>query len=103
MQATTKSPLTRPSRRLRSCWAARGTDSLTGFEQGQLTGGAGANTIDASGFSGPVSLDGGAGNDTLIGGAGNDTLRGGLGNDNITGGAGIDTLVESADVNFTLS
>lgn len=44
-----------------------GLDTLAGIEQATLTGGASANTLDASTFSGGVTLVGGAGNDTLIG------------------------------------
>ncbi|NJL19919.1 MAG: calcium-binding protein [Leptolyngbyaceae cyanobacterium SM1_3_5] len=44
-----------------------GLDTLTSVEQATLTGGVSANTIDASTFSGAVTLIGGAGNDTLIG------------------------------------
>jgi Ca2+-binding RTX toxin-like protein len=98
-----------------------GTASLLGMERAILTGGTGSNRLDASAFSGPVTLVGGAGNDTLIGGpradslnggsgndslvgnGGNDTLTGGTGNDTLNGGAGINRLVESADVDFTLT
>jgi RHS repeat-associated protein len=80
-----------------------GTDSLNSLDQASLTGGGGNNTIDASAFTGSVTLDGGSGNDTLIAGAGADQLTGGLGNDSLTGGSGTDTLVESGDVSFTLS
>ena len=47
-----------------------------------LIGGAGADTIN-----------GGAGDDTIIGGAGNDKITGGTGADKMTGGAGADTFV----------
>lgn len=47
-----------------------GHDMLRGFEQASLTGGTGNNTLDASAFSGSVTLDGGAGNDSLAGGSG---------------------------------
>ena len=107
-----------------------GTDSLAGLEEATLTGGAGDNSIDAAGFSGPVTLDGVGGDDELTGGAGGDTLTGGLGSDELvgnggadglgggdgddqlTGGAGTDSLngaagadqlVESGNVNFTLT
>lgn len=88
-----------------------GTDTLIGIERAALTGGAGNNTIDASGFGGSgTTLDGGAGNDsvlgsasvdviiggdgddTLIGNAGNDTIMAGTGNDSVDGGAGNDGL-----------
>ena len=73
-----------------------GTDSLISIELATLTGGAGNNTINASGFSGAVTFDGGAGNDTLTGGISNDILIGGTGNDIIVGGAGNDTLTGGA-------
>jgi Ca2+-binding RTX toxin-like protein len=63
--------------------------ALDGVEQAFLTGGAGNNAIDAQGFSGSTTLDGGAGNDTLIGGAGVDAMLGGDDDDrlvSLTGG-----------------
>jgi Ca2+-binding RTX toxin-like protein len=69
-----------------------GTDKLYGIELVQLTGGTGNNKLDASAFTGHVTLIGGAGNDTLIGGSGNDFLQGDLGNDLLKGGDGHDWL-----------
>lgn len=80
-----------------------GTDVLSGIESANLTGGAGNNVLNASAFTGAVTLNGGAGNDTLQGGKGSDVLTGGLGNDSLSGGAGIDRVVETGDVNFTLT
>ncbi|MFB2894541.1 beta strand repeat-containing protein [Aerosakkonemataceae cyanobacterium BLCC-F50] len=82
-----------------------GTDSLVSIETAQLTGGAGNNLINASGFTlGSVILSGGAGNDTLLGGTRNDTMTGGAGNDIFNGGAGNnDRVEESGNVNFTLT
>jgi Ca2+-binding RTX toxin-like protein len=80
-----------------------GSDTLSGIEAAQLTSGAGNNSLNASAFTGPVTLDGGAGNDTLKGGAGDDVLIGGAGNDSLIGGGGTNTVTESADVNFTLT
>jgi Ca2+-binding RTX toxin-like protein len=77
--------------------------ALSGFSAGWLTGGAGANTLDASGFSGSATLDGGAGNDTLAGGSGHDVLIGGSGVNRLVGGSGISTVTETADDNFTLT
>ncbi|MCC7359753.1 MAG: hypothetical protein IT317_09765 [Anaerolineales bacterium] len=83
------------------------TDALASIEAASLTGGAGANSIDASAFSGPTSLTGlggndrllgGANSDSLLGGAGLDTLTGGLGNDTLDGGDETDRLQETADV-----
>ena len=70
-----------------------GTDKLASFEEASLTGGASANKLDASTFTGNVTLSGGAGNDTLLGGGGNDALLGGNDKDLIMGGAGADTLI----------
>ena len=70
-----------------------GTDKLADFESALLTGGASNNKLDASAFSGDVTLSGGAGNDTLLGGNGDDALVGGDGKDSLIGGAGADTLI----------
>jgi hypothetical protein len=70
----------------------RGTDTLVGIEAALLQGGSSNNRLDASKFSGAVSLLGGAGNDTLIGGTNDDQLYGELGSDSIDGGAGFDTV-----------
>lgn len=51
--------------------------TLAGIEQASLTGGGGANTLDASAFTGHVTLDGGAGDDLLLGGKGSAVLAGG--------------------------
>ncbi|MBC7815335.1 MAG: hypothetical protein IAG10_00380, partial [Planctomycetaceae bacterium] len=69
-----------------------GTDSLAGFDEAALTGGDQANKLDASAFTGNVTLLGGSGDDTLIGGGGNDSLDGALGDDVLTGNAGQDFL-----------
>ena len=53
----------------------------------------GNDTIDATGVTVPVILDGGDGDDTLLGGSDNDLLIAGPGNNNLFGGAGNDTLV----------
>ncbi len=55
--------------------------ALSGTSQVEMTGGAGANTIDASGYSGNTVQFGQGGDDTLIGGTGNDTYQGGADND----------------------
>ena len=71
-----------------------GSDVLAEFERALLTGGASANTIDASAFTnGPVTLIGGLANDSLLGGSGADSLDGGLGNDTLKGNAAGDTLL----------
>ncbi len=92
-----------------------GTDVLIDVEEADLTGGASANTIDASDFTGVATLMGGSGNDTITGAMGasvingnadddsltglgsSDTIMGGGGNDNIDGGAGNDTLTGQAN------
>ena len=80
-----------------------GTDALAGIEEVELTGGLLPNTLNASAFTGKVTLNGAGGNDTLLGGSGNDVLIGDLGNDSINGGGGVDRLVETADTNLTLT
>lgn len=73
-------------------------DRLSSIESARLTGGTGANTLNASTFTlGPVVLDGAGGTDTLRGGTGNDRLIGGAGNDTLTGGGGDDTYVLAPD------
>lgn len=76
-----------------------GTDTLTGIEGAELTGGSGNNTFDTTKFDlGGVTLFGGAGDDTLKTGKGNDTIRGDAGNDTMQGGDGIDTyFVDSSN------
>lgn len=78
---------------------SEGTDTLTEIETAELTGGASANTLDASGFDPAsglgVTLDGAGGDDVLTGTDNDDTLTGGSGADDIDGGGGDDTLVES--------
>ncbi len=70
-----------------------GDDMVSGFSRVILTGGGGANLIDASMFTtGTVVLNGLGGNDTLSGGSMNDSVFGGEGTDVVTGGAGNDTV-----------
>ncbi len=73
------------------------TDSLSGIDTAILTGGDSDNTLDASAFSGSVTLDGGAGHDTLRGTSNDDTLAGGAGDDELYGGKGDDTYLFDAD------
>ncbi|WP_146136498.1 SBBP repeat-containing protein [Aphanothece hegewaldii] len=79
-----------------------GTDTLINIEQAQLTGGAGNNTLNASNFSGSVTLQGGAGIDTLIGGTNDDTYIVDSTTDTITesAGKGNDSIISS--VTFSL-
>ena len=67
--------------------------TISGFQNAILAAGTGDFTLDASGFSGNVILQGGTGDDTLIGNSGHDTLVGGAGNDSLVGGGGNDTFV----------
>ncbi len=88
------------------------TFSAGDIEQARLTGGFGANTLDASDFTlGSVTLDGLEGDDILKGGSGDDFLTGGTGLDNLDGGGGVNTvdefaaralLVSTSTVNSTL-
>ncbi len=76
------------------------TITLSNMELGELYGSAGANVLNAGGFSGTVTLSGGAGNDTLSGGSGNDTLDGGAGDDtykfNTNTALGTDSIVDAS-------
>jgi Ca2+-binding RTX toxin-like protein len=76
-----------------------------------LTGGDGANVLDASAFAGRAVLTGGGGDDVLRGARGGSLLRGGTGNDTLdangasamaSGGPGSDALVAAADADFAL-
>jgi Ca2+-binding RTX toxin-like protein len=77
--------------------------ALSGVTAARLTGGASANALDASGFSGSATLDGGVGNDTLTGGSGHAVLTGGSGVNRLVGGSGGSTVAETADDNFVLT
>ena len=80
-----------------------GSDTLTNIGFAFLIGGASANTLNASGFTGAATLQGGDGNDVLIGGSGNDSLLGEAGNDTLTGGGGMNTLNGGTHVATTTS
>ena len=69
-----------------------GSDTLSNLGFAFLIGGLSSNTLNASAFTGSVTLQGGDGNDVLIGGSGNDSLLGESGSDTLTGGGGINTL-----------
>ena len=66
--------------------------NLVSIERAVLTGGTDDNILDASAFSGSVTLTGGDGDDTLIGGGSSDMISGGMGSDKITGNGGNDKL-----------
>jgi Ca2+-binding RTX toxin-like protein len=74
-----------------------GSDILSSIERVMLTGGAGANVLDATAYTGVAVLSGEGGNDTLLGGTGNDMLTGGAGDDVLRGGNGGDTYVYDLD------
>ncbi len=88
--------------------AGGAVDTVSNMEGLVLIGGAGNNTVNASGSSVPVTLLGSGGNDTLIGGARADVLIGGnrassaSGVDSLSGGAGNDLYDDdSNDVRAT--
>jgi len=60
------------------------------FDAAHIVGGANANVIDATGFSGDAHLSGKDGNDVLSSGDGLDVLLGGKGDDRMFGGTGDD-------------
>ena len=67
-------------------------NQIVQIEEAVLIGNDGHNKLDASDFSGDVTLRGGGGWDSLFGGAGNDLIEGGTGNDSLRGGDGHDQL-----------
>jgi Ca2+-binding RTX toxin-like protein len=71
-----------------------GTDTIASMEQVILSAGVGANTMNAGGFAGKV---------TLVGGPGDDVLTGAGGDDYLNGGDGVDRVIASGDVDFTLT
>jgi Ca2+-binding RTX toxin-like protein len=62
-----------------------GMDILAGIEQADFTAGVSANTLDASAFTGFVTLAGQEGDDILIAGLGIGTFDGGTGSDKLVG------------------
>ena len=77
-----------------------GNDVIGGIDLAILTGGSGANRLDASDFSGKVTLDGATGSDTLIGGENRDRLIGGSGDDRLDGGGDNDFLLGGSGNDF---
>lgn len=78
--------------------SAFGNNALQRMELARLVGGAGDNLLDASSFSGSVTLLGGEGDDTLADASGNDSLAGGNGDDVYRlVASGTDQLVEAMD------
>lgn len=85
---------------------AAGIITLVNIERANLSGSAGDDVLDASGFSGQAVLNGLGGNDVLVGGLGiallfggegNDRLVSGPGNTGMQGGEGDDTFVFDVD------
>ena len=70
-----------------------GNDRFVGAELGLLIGTTRNDRLDASNFTGAVTLQGLAGNDTLLGSQSNDRLVGGDGDDSLSGNGGNDTIV----------
>ena len=58
-------------------------------------------TVDASTFTGNLTVVGEAGNNTITGGSGADSINGGNGIDVLTGGAGSDDFVFAEQANVT--
>lgn len=92
--------------------SGQGNDTHSGFEQAIITGGVSGNTLDASAYSNPVTLNGLDGDDTLTGGTADDTLNGGSGNDTLVnsagddlldGGAGTDTVAQVIDTDQVIT
>jgi len=82
------------------CVLTPATGSATQTET-TVTGGPANDTIDCSGATTVMTINGNGGNDTITGnnlgdtidgGDGNDTITGGTGNDTLNGGLGIDTI-----------
>ncbi|MBO11720.1 MAG: hypothetical protein CMJ68_13280, partial [Planctomycetaceae bacterium] len=69
-----------------------GSDVITSIETAYLKGGNSNNRLNASAFTGHVTLIGVGGDDTLRGGAGDDLIYGRAGADSMLGGDGDDTL-----------
>jgi Ca2+-binding RTX toxin-like protein len=59
---------------------------------GSIAGGTTGSKVDASAFTGKLTVTGSAVSDIIIGGTGADTINGGAGADTLTGGAGVDTF-----------
>jgi Ca2+-binding RTX toxin-like protein len=76
------------------------TGSEGALDQLVVNGGAGKDTINASGLAAGVvrlTIDGGAGDDTVLGSAGADIILGGDGNDVVQGRQGNDTALLGAN------
>ncbi len=69
---------------------------FSGIENLIITGTSKNDTIDASGWSGKTTLNGGSGDDYLLGGFGNDVIAGEAGNDYVNGDTGNNALTGEA-------
>ena len=69
----------------------------------EVTGGAGNDTMVATGMSVSVTMDGEAGNDQIFGGTADDILRGGDGDDLIYGNTGVDEILGGAGADTVLA
>jgi hypothetical protein len=65
----------------------------------RINGGTGNDTINATGSTVGVTINGDAGNDTMTGSTAADTFTGGEGNDSFQSGAGIDTITGGGGTN----
>ncbi len=87
-----------------------GNDTIAEMEVVQVTGGASANTVDATGLTllsliffgegGDDTVTGGALDDTISGGAGADSINGRNGNDVVSGDGGDDFLQGGTGLDF---
>ena len=78
--------------------------TLSGIEAATLEGGAGANTLNASMFTGGVHLSGGGGADVLNGGPGSDVLSATWQASGLYGGGGSDSgLLEATTAGDTIA
>jgi Ca2+-binding RTX toxin-like protein len=75
-----------------------GTDTIANLEFASLFGGASANDIDASAFSGAVEAWGSSGNDTFAGAAGNDDLFGEGGTDRVEQSVDASQTIDNNDL-----
>lgn len=79
--------------------SAASTLVITGNTDLEITNPLAQGTIDASAFTGKLTVTGSASADTIIGGTGNDMLTGGDGVDTFTGNAGDDTFMTLSTTN----
>ena len=73
------------------------SDNMSSIESVSVLSGSGADTLDASGYFGTVTLMGNGGNDVIRGSQGGGILNGMAGNDSITGGNGDESIYGGAN------